>query len=86
MRRDKWGINFQDIPREDVPFDWSTLENYDSIKNNHGHILLYLKEQKHYRFVNNDVTRFISEESMMGECNEHSFITNDFSKSPWHKL
>jgi hypothetical protein len=85
-RHRKYGLFFQDIPASEVPFDRAILEDFDIIENVAKQRLLYRKRQNAYQFVHNDVTQFISEEQMMGECTEFSFIENDFSKSPWHKL
>jgi len=84
--KNHYGLNFTDIPEEDVPFNYNTLENYDMLENKDKQHLLYYKKEHYYRFINNDVDRFISGEQMMGECNEFSFITNNFEKSPWRKL
>lgn len=75
----KYGLNFQNIPAEDVPFDNSQLEEFDVLENNFGQELMYFidkerepfQRQNYYKFINNDVARFISYEQMT---------------SPWKKL
>lgn len=64
-------FNFMNIPREEVPYDYTDLEHMDMIENIHNQRLVYLKNEFCYQYVNNDVTLFISEDQML---------------SPWYKI
>lgn len=70
-RNRKYGLFFADIPIEDVPFDNTTLEDFDMIENTSYQQMIYRKRQKVYQYVHDNQNQFISEEQM---------------NSPWHKL
>ena len=69
--QDKYGLFFTDIPREEVPYDFSELENLNMIENGFGQVLLYFKERRSYSFIN---------------CDPSSFISKDQMYSPWKKV
>lgn len=69
----KYGLFFENIMREEVPFDSTELEDFDMIENTSGQRLLFHRNEngKYYQYVHDDYTQFISESQMY---------------SPWHKL
>jgi hypothetical protein len=61
MEKKYLGLNGQYISCEEIPFDNSTLCNYDIIEGSEkGEQLIYIKEDKVYRLVTNNSLTFLT--------------------------